>query len=56
MTKVKTISQSDAVSNETDGYMARYQPYYVEVPTIVIVGDKVVSWSTNTLDRGVSIS
>ena len=56
MTKVKTISQSDAVSNETDGYMARDKPYYELHPLVVVVGDKVVSWSTNTLDSGVSIS
>jgi hypothetical protein len=49
MTNVKTLPENEAVSNEDIGYMERRE---VDVYLFCLVGDKVKSWSVNTIDTG----
>lgn len=49
MYNVKTLDDSEAVSNETEGYMQRRE---LSNAFVCIVGDYIKYWSTNTLDTG----
>lgn len=53
MTYVKTLPDSEAISNENYGYMQRYTNVGWGV---VIIGDYVAQWSTNTLEQSVTVS
>lgn len=48
MSNVKTISQNEAVDNTVMGYMKRVE----KSASLYLIGDKVESWSTNTLESG----
>ena len=50
MWNVKTLADDEAVSNENEGYMKRR--VVTNSTFVCVVGDKVESWSTNTLDTG----
>lgn len=54
MTKVETISQADAYSDETIGYMHRRELQNAD--DVYIIGSEIVYWSTNTLDQGYTIT
>lgn len=47
MQNVKTLPQSEVTTNELMGYMKRV---FISGTFVVLIGDKIVSWSTNTID------
>ena len=49
MWNVKTLADNEAISTEDYGYMKRH---LVANDFVCIIGDKVESWSTNTLESG----
>lgn len=54
MWNVKTLDDSEAVSNEDYGYMHRWQPN--QQYGFVIIGDEIKGWSANNLETSVSVS
>jgi len=53
MWNVKTLDNNEAVSNPNYGYMERFS---IANNDVIIIGDKIKNWSTNTLDQAVTVT